>query len=211
MYSNRFYRERDVELFIEEAIEKKEKYGVQFFYVSAESFFHTKMERFLQFAELFKKVDVPFWIEARPESFTEEKLRILNELSCESISTGIESGNEELRKKILKRHVSNEQIIKGFEALNKFPKIRNCANNIIGFPGETREQIFDTIDLNREVQPQNVMVNIFNPYRGTSLYRMSIEKGYMEKGVLAGDYLKEASDSNVRITGFGLLYRKARL
>lgn len=26
-------------------------------------------------------------------------------------------------------------------------------------------------------------------------------------GVLAGDYLKEASDSNVRITGFGLLYR----
>src|SRR5659263_465885 len=26
-------------------------------------------------------------------------------------------------------------------------------------------------------------------------------------GVLAGDYLKEASDSNVRITGIGLLYR----
>ena len=26
-------------------------------------------------------------------------------------------------------------------------------------------------------------------------------------GVLAGDYLKEASDSNVNITGIGLLYR----
>ena len=55
-------------------------------------------------------------------------------------------------------------------------------NNIIGFPDETRELIFDTIELNRHINPRTINCYLFTPYKGTDLHKYCIEKGYLGKG-----------------------------
>jgi len=54
-------------------------------------------------------------------------------------------------EKMLKKNFTNKQVIKGFKILNKY-NMKISVNNMIGFPDETREMVFDTINLNRQVK-----------------------------------------------------------
>jgi radical SAM superfamily enzyme YgiQ (UPF0313 family) len=66
------------------------------------------------------------------------------------------------------------------------------ANNVIGFPTETRELIFETIELNRRFpRVDSVMCALYNPYHGTRLRELAVARGYIAPDVLAGDYRKE--------------------
>jgi len=183
-----YYREQDVERMVDEMAEKKEQYNLSYVYLVAESFLTTTQKRIQTFGRLYQeKVGLPFWVEARPESINREKVDLLAETGCEGISVGVESGNVALRKNVLGRNVSDRTITKAFEILHE-SEIRVSANNIIGFPTETREMIFDTIRLDRELDPHGVMVSFFSPYKGATLRNMCEELGYIEDDGIAEDY-----------------------
>ena len=187
-HNHKSYREKSIPRFIEEVKYFKDRYGIEFVYIAAEMFLPTTKQRIREFSRLWReKVGIPFWCEVRIEGVDEENVRLLEEAGCTSISFGIESGNEELRRRLLRRMMSNKQLIEGGRLLVR-SKMRAHSNSIIGFPGETREQIFDTIEINREINTQNIMIHVFNPYRGTSLYDLSVAKGYIPPDHMAGDY-----------------------
>lgn len=186
-----YYKHKDIEVLMREIKIKKEHYNLEYLYIVAENFLLMSDERFNKFIEHYREVRLPFWIETRPEPVTEEKLSKLKEVGCEGVSIGVEHGNKEFREKILNRYIKNEDIIKAFE-IAKESGIRSCANDIIGFPTETRELVFETIELNRRLDADNIIVNIFNPYRGTKLRELSIQKGYLSRDSLAGDYRSDA-------------------
>ncbi|ODS30447.1 MAG: oxidoreductase [Candidatus Scalindua rubra] len=192
LYANNggYYREKSIKRLIDEMKKKKEEYNLQFAYLVAESFLTTKRERIIEFIKSYKEVDIPFWIEARPESINEENVSLLESAGCEGISIGIESGNLNLRRELLDRNMTDETIIKTFKILER-SSLRVSANNIIGFPTETREQIFETIELNRQMNAPGVMVSLYNPYKGTALREYCEEEGLIQKGSLAGDYRSE--------------------
>ncbi len=200
-----YYREKSIKRLIDEMKEKKERYNLKFAYLVAESFLTTKRERITEFIELYKEVNIPFWIEARPESISEENIRLLESSGCEGISIGIESGNLNLRKNLLGRNMSDETILKAFKILEK-SRLRVSANNIIGFPTETREQIFETIELNRQLNVPGVMVSLYNPYKGTALREYCDEKDLMQKGSHAGDYRSETILNMPQLSRYELLY-----
>ena len=105
--------------------------------MSAESFLSTSKERFREFIEGYGELKIPFWMETRPETVTDEKIKLLKEVGCESINMGIESGDPGLRTKILNRKMTDEQIIRAIQIVKKYG-IRVGANSIIGFP--TRQE-----------------------------------------------------------------------
>ena len=181
------YRERSVKKFIAEVKYMKNRYNLEYIYISAESFLSTKRERFLEFIKEWKAhINLPFWCETRPEAVTEEKARLLEGARCASVSVGLESGDLDIRK-MLNRLMTDEQIINAFKYLKK-TKMRISTNVIIGFPDETREQIFRTIELCRRISVDNLMVHVFNPYKGTSLYDYCIKKKYISPDIIGGDY-----------------------
>ncbi len=183
-----YYREQDIERLVDEMVEKKERYNLAYVYLVAESFLTTTRERIQTFGRLYQqKVGLPFWVEARPESINDEKVGLLTEIGCEGISVGVESGNFELRKNVLGRNVTDRTIRKAFELLHG-TGIRVSANNIIGFPTETREMIFDTIRLDRQLDPDSVMVSFFSPYKGATLRDLCQQLGYVEDQDIALDY-----------------------
>lgn len=183
-----YYREQNVARLVEEMAEKKEQYNLAYVYLVAESFLTTTLERVQTFARLYReKVALPFWVEARPESITPDKIGLLKEMGCEGISVGVESGNRELRERLLGRRIKDETIINAFDLLRD-SGIRVSANNIIGFPTETREMIFDTIRLDRRINPDGVMVSFFSPYKGATLRNICQDLGYLKDEDIAMDY-----------------------
>ena len=93
------------------------------------------------------------------------------------IDFGLESGNEDLRRNILKRNMTNRQILEATK-MSKAVGFQVKTLNMVGLPEETYEKYLDTVNLNREIKPDVVSMFVFYPYPGTELYDYCIEKGY---------------------------------
>ena len=72
--------------------------------------------------------------------------------------------------------MTNTQIIEKFQMV-KAHGIRVSAYNMIGLPFETRGTIFDTINLNREANPDAFSCTILEPYRGTPIRKICEAQG----------------------------------
>jgi radical SAM superfamily enzyme YgiQ (UPF0313 family) len=174
-----YYRRKTIERIREEMEHQLEKFpGLSYFYFNSESFLNMSIKQLNDFAEMYLKLNIPFWCQSRIETIVDEKIKILKEINCDRISVGIEHGNEEFRKKILNKTFTNEQVINAIAILNKH-SLKTSVNNIIGLPDETRELIFDTINLNRKIKVDSISGFVFQPYRGTKLREYCINKGYL--------------------------------
>ena len=182
-----------------------EKYGVEYLYFNAETFLAMSEKEFQEFIRMYENVRLPFWMQTRIETLTEERVRELERVNCNRISIGLEHGNEEFRKKIVGKGFKNQQIIDVFRMLDQF-SIPITVNNILGFPGETRELIFDTIELNRALGTDSVNAFFFTPYRGTAMYKDAVEKGFLDgssetNSLMTGSILKMPTISKDEILG----------
>jgi radical SAM superfamily enzyme YgiQ (UPF0313 family) len=111
---------------------------------------------------------LPFDINARPETLTPEMCALLKSAGCRRVSIGIESGSEKFRREVLGRRQSNESIVQAFDACRR-AGIKTKSFNIVGFPYETPELFRETVALNARIQPDSVIIAVFEPYPGTRL------------------------------------------
>ena len=173
---SRFFRKKDLKLVYKELKHFKENYGVEYNYFWADTFLSWNDREFDEFCEMYADIRLPFWMQTRPETITEYKMKRLAEVGLHRISFGLEHGNEGFRKKLLKREWKNDAIL---EAL-KIPVrhgIPFSVNNITGFPTETRELAMDTIELNRHIESHNQNLYSFVPFHGTPLRKLCEEMG----------------------------------
>ena len=52
----------------------------------------------------------------------------------------------------------------------------------MGFPFETRELVFDTIELNRNIESDGVNAYTFVPFHGVPLRKVSEDNNFVKKG-----------------------------
>ena len=71
---------------------------------------------------------------------------------------------------------------------------------MIGVPGETLDDYFETVYVCREGQPKQVMLSIFYPYLGTYLYDTALEHGLFALGEL--DAKAERGRAYLDLPGF---------
>ncbi len=190
------YREKSIDRFIEEIQYLQKEHELGFIYIADEAILTTSRERFEEFIEKYSKIGLPFWCQSRPEFIVFEKMEKLKKVGLQAINIGIESGNFDFRKKILNRNIKDETMISGIRDAIK-AKVRVGANAIIGFPGETRSHVFETIELVREARPTSTMVHLFQPYKKTPLREESVKMGLINKNHICGDYRLEAVGTGV--------------
>jgi len=106
----------------------------------------------------------------------------LKKANFTAVSIGLESGNEVVRRDILNRNYSNDDIRRVVATARKYG-IRVGIYNIIGIPGETYTQFLDTLAMNQELQPDWHATSIFFPYEGTALYEKALEMGVIPKDI----------------------------
>lgn len=146
----------------------KEKFGATWFKFADDSIMLLSEEYLEELAAGLKPLNIQFGCSVRPETTTERKVEILKSMGCVAASVGVESGNEVVRKTVLNRLMSDE-VIKRSVSILKNAGIRVSTFNMIGLPEETRENVFETISLNRELNVDSVNVYIVYPYPGTGI------------------------------------------
>lgn len=178
----RYNRNMNMEKVIEQIQLQIIKHQPEFLYFSSENFLSISPGEFRLFIEEYDKIRIPFWIQTRIETITKERLEELRRVGMHWMTIGLEHGNEEFRKSVLKRYYSNNVFFEKMKILKEMD-IGASINNVIGFPGETRELIFDTIRMNRILwQENNKLENnvfVFTPFRGCELYEVAKEKNLM--------------------------------
>lgn len=176
-----YFRQKMIHRVYEEIKYQLNRYKIEYLYFNSETFLSMPAKKLKEFADMYSEFNIPFWCQTRIETVTDEKIQILKGMNCERVSVGIEHGNEQFRKNILRKSFSNDEVIKAFDIFNKHD-MKVSVNNMIGFPDETRELIFDTIRLNRQIKADSINGFIFQPYIGTELYTYSLKKGYLDPG-----------------------------
>lgn len=176
-----YFRQKSPRRFIEELKFLTAKYKPDYLNINAESFLVIGTSELEELSRLYRKyINLPFWCQTRPETITESKIKILKEMNCADMQFGIEHGNEKFRAKILSRVCTNKKMLEGIKLAEKY-RIPYTVNNIIGFPGESRKLIFDTIEFNRKISPKTINCYMFTPYRGTYLRDYCVERGYLDQ------------------------------
>lgn len=99
-----------------------------------------------------------------------------------TVNIGVESGSERVRRDILNRFYSNQDIIDVVTLARKH-NLKVNFYNLIGVPGETAEDFKETVSINRMCLPDKAYAHIFFPYPGTKLYAVCKEKGLLPKTV----------------------------
>lgn len=192
----KYVRYRSVDNVLQQIELIAEKYKVRRIYFEDDTF--TLSYKWIKefCAKYSKRFDLKFECNARVETVNRELLKMLKIANCSTIHYGIESGNEWLRKNILKRaNMTNAEIIKVFKITREL-EIKTFSYNMIGLPFETPEMIEETIELNRLISPDYIVVFIYYPYSGTELWEICKKSGFLTKKHLTS-YAKEESILNL--------------
>ncbi len=130
-----------------------------------------------------KEISTGFSINARVETVNQDMINLLAKAGCRHIIYGVESGSIRVRRDIMNRPVENHRFVDVFK-WTKEAGIMVTANYMIGLPGETVDDIEQTLALNEELQPNDFGYFVFYPYPGTRLFELCRQKNYLPENWL---------------------------
>jgi len=122
----------------------------------------------------------------------------LENANVRRMEIGLESGSERLRAHVLRRHYSNDEFFQAFNLARRHG-MEIHIYNMIGLPGETRDDHQKTIEVNRRVCPDRSLTSIFFPYPGTDLYETCKAQGLLGE---TGDLSAERCHATLNLPGF---------
>ncbi len=136
---------------------------------------------FDEFTEKYKKeVDLPFSITARANLVNDDLIKKMKHAGCNSIRMGVESADPILRETILKKGITNEQILYASKIIKKY-KIKLQLYNILGIPGETLKKALDTYKFTMKINPTHAWCSLMQFFPGTEIRDIAIKKGLIRK------------------------------
>jgi anaerobic magnesium-protoporphyrin IX monomethyl ester cyclase len=127
-----------------------------------------------------KGLKITWTCNSRLDYVDQEMLALMGKAGCTMIAWGIESGNEEVLKKIHKGY-RMEQTIQSLQWA-KQAGIGNWGYFIIGLPGETVESIRQTMELSKKLPLDIVLFHVAAPYPGTPFFFQVIDNGWFRPG-----------------------------
>jgi len=132
-----------------------------------------------EFAERYPvEIGLPFYCNGRANLVDQSVVDLLVQAGCQRVNMAIETGNEHLRLTVLKKNVTNQELITAFGLL-KSAGISTYAHNMVGIPYETEESMQETIALNRRLEVDNLQCYVFYPYPGSSAHDLCLREGWM--------------------------------
>ena len=99
----------------------------------------------------------------------------------------IESGDENIRNRVVGKNLSRERIFRTIKSLRRYPQILLTAYFIIGFPEDTLETLQATYDMVEELDIDYASVNIATPLPGTALYAQAARDNLLLHGRMKWD------------------------
>jgi len=122
------------------------------------------------------KLDMPWKCEARTDHLTPEICELMAEAGCRRVKLGFESGSDRILKQIQKDETRED--MRAGAAMLRAAGVPFTAYFMAGFPGETDDDLRETIRFAKEIKADFYALSVLAPYFGTKLYYDLVEQGY---------------------------------
>lgn len=143
-----FMRDTSVEKVIAEFRVMRARYGLRYIDIKNNVLSGSKKWT-LEFLRRYREeIGLPFRIMGYPRLLTREVTEALRDAGCHHVQLGVESFNETIRREVLLRPETNDQVRAAIDNLEA-AGIGYSADFILGLPGESEQDLVDAIRLLR--------------------------------------------------------------
>ncbi len=170
------------EAVVDELERLKTTYGIRSFIFSDDNLFAAKKRvKAILRAMIARDLGLK-WMVNGFSIFTmdEELVDLMAEAGCVGVNAAIESGNRRVLRDIVKKPIKDLDRVPELIRSIKDRGVFVLANFIIGLPGETWEEIRDTIRFAEHCGADYVKFFIATPLKGTALYDMAEQMGALD-------------------------------
>jgi len=175
-FNQSHWRTWSVERVISDIEYLKQKYQIDAIKFYDDNFFVDKARAL----EILKRINLPAHLEVRIDMIDDELAGRLKELKVFDLLIGAESGSDRLLALINKK-ITVQRIMSAVRSLAKF-NVPASYSVIVGFPTETKEEFFLTVDLLYKIykiHPQAAFtLGAYLPYPGSAMYDLAIKEGF---------------------------------
>ena len=193
----RTVRFRSPESIVEEILYIRQRFGLIYFSIRDDTF-TADHARVLNFCSMLRRQEANIlWnCQSRVTALDEELLIEMKRAGCECVQLGVESGSQrilrQLGKKIAPSHIEDACALIGKIGINLSIYL------ISNIPGETEDDIRQTIKLVRQIHPDDGYVSPLAYYPGTQLFKDAVAAGVISSRIFsdtgqAAIYVESAS------------------
>ena len=133
------------------------------------------LENSISFAQLLLEVEKIEGIErirfmtSHPKDLSDELIEVMKNSKkvCHHLHLPLQSGSDRLLSSMNRRYTKQKYIDLALKIRNEIPDIAITSDIIIGYPGETKEDVDDTIDVIRQVKYDGAFTFIYSKRTGT--------------------------------------------
>ena len=174
-----YHREKSASRIIAEVEKLVHDRKVDYIRFTDETFILNR-SRIREFCQLYAGIRLPFSFSTRPETVNDEMMSQLAEAGANTVSFGLESGNEQYRREMLNRKTGQQEVIDAVTIARRYG-VKTFAFVMIGLPKEDRAMIQDTNELINTIQPDIFQITIFYPFQGTPFYEYCLQEGLLSE------------------------------
>lgn len=212
--SSGYCKLRSVENVIEELLILKNKYKARYIFFNDSTLTYNK-KWIIAFLEQYREViKIPLSINSVISEIDDDIGKALRDSKyCILVRMGLETGNEEYRRKVLNKRITNKQLFDGTAILRKYG-IRYSMAMMFGLPGETLDLAWETIDMAKQLSAKDSVhaVNIFKPFPGLDITEYGVSIGqYRREDVSAFELPKALLKNEITSVGDSGAYRDLAL
>lgn len=174
-------RKRSIKNVISEIEYLSAKFGVKEIHIEDECFTIHKslvMEFCKELAKSRTRITWSLPSGIRLDSIDRNLLKTMEEAGCYSVAVGIEFGSQRILDRA-KKKLTLEMIREKIALINE-TKIKVTGFFMLGFPGETKEEMRSTIELSLQLNLDRAQFNNFMPLPGSDLWNELGEKGLLK-------------------------------
>ena len=169
----RFFRRRSPGNVLEELIRTREHYPYTAVHFWDEIFISDK-KWLASFLEGYKRdIGVPFTCCIHVNFIDEEVVSLLKDAKCWQAIMGVQSLNEDLKKTILNRRETNEQVRKTIHLLNNAGILTIC-ENMLGLPTQTENDLINMLKFYNEARPNRLSLYFIRYYPRTEIINTAL-------------------------------------
>lgn len=143
----------------------------------------------LDFADLlseickFPQIKRVRFVTSHPKDLTDKLIGVMkdNKKICNSLHLPFQAGNNRVLKEMNRKYTREDYLTLVAKIRAAVPDIALTSDVIVGFPGETEEEFYDTLSLIKEVRFDNLFTFIYSKRKDTKAALMDDPRTYEEK------------------------------
>ena len=176
-----YVRQRSVANVLAELREFTARYGTRdvFFYDDTFTQNHDWLREFLP--RYRAEIGLPFACNVRANTITRAVAQLLKDSGCTYVVMGVESGSDRVRNGILQRRLTDDDMLRAAADIHA-AGLKLCTLNLVGVPGETAAEMWETVAFNHRLRPDGgSMASTFYPFPETDLYHLALKTGMLDE------------------------------